>query len=88
MNDKDRVACQPWSTDSGCFDTPPRSTKPTPARQLEDGTWVGYAPSHVPWMEVLHSEALAGRHNAQMETLTSVMERGSALLEQHKQRDS
>jgi hypothetical protein len=33
-------------------------------------------------------EALAGRHNAQMETLVSVMERGTELLKKHKQRDS
>jgi hypothetical protein len=70
MSDNDRVPLQPWSTDSGYFIRPePAKAKakaeaeaPVPAAQLEDGTWVGYAPSHVPWMEVLHSEALAGNH--------------------------
>jgi hypothetical protein len=40
-------------------------------------------------MEVLHSEALAGRHvNTQLETLTSALQRGTELLKKHKQRDS
>jgi hypothetical protein len=83
MNDNDdrRVPLQPLSTDSGYFIRPEPAAKS--ARQLNDGTWVGYAPSHVPWMEVLHSEALAGRHNTQMETLTRVMTAGTELLKKH-----
>ena len=63
MSDNDRVPLQPWSTDCGFF-VIPEITKPAPkpAVQADDGNWVGYAPSHVPWMEVLHSEDLRGNH--------------------------